>query len=402
MVTEMKLINSKTLDECFFQIRNGANIKQGVIEGGFPITRIETIANDVFNRDRMGYAGINELDKYKDYVLEDGDLLMSHINSEKYLGRTVIYKKQDNEIIIHGMNLLGLKANRSIIIPDYAKYFFYSNFFRGQIANITKKSVNQASFSVSDLKKLNILVPSLSDQHKIVATLDQVNDLITLRNQQLEQLDLLIKSRFVEMFGDPVKNEKGWIIKELQSISKVGSSKRFYQEELCNSGVPFLKIADILNKIDNKITEISTYISEEQYAELLKQNLVPKENDVLVTSRGTIGKCYIISKDDKFYFQDGMITWLSNFDKYLSPIFIYYSFMMNGIRNQINIMQAGSTVAYLSIAMIKKLNIIVPPLALQKQFADFVQQVDKAKASIKKSLEQFETLKKKLMQDYFG
>ena len=64
----------KTIDECFFQIQNGANIKQGDVDDGFPITRIETTANDKFNRDRMGYAGITDISKYESYVLEDGDL----------------------------------------------------------------------------------------------------------------------------------------------------------------------------------------------------------------------------------------------------------------------------------------------------------------------------------------
>ena len=86
-------MNMRTIEECFYQIRNGVNIKQGTVDGGYPITRIETIANDKFNRDRMGYAGITDLEKYESYVLEDGDLLMSHINSIQYLGRTVLYKK---------------------------------------------------------------------------------------------------------------------------------------------------------------------------------------------------------------------------------------------------------------------------------------------------------------------
>ena len=94
----------KTIDECFCQIRNGANIKQGISDGGYPITRIETIANDKFNRNRMGYAGITNLENYQSYVLEDGDLLKSHINSIQYLGRTVLYEKQGDERIIHGMN----------------------------------------------------------------------------------------------------------------------------------------------------------------------------------------------------------------------------------------------------------------------------------------------------------
>ena len=116
----------KTIDECFYLIQNGANIKQGQINGGYPITRIETISNDKFNRDKVGYAGIFELGKYASYVLEDGDLLMSHINSPQYLGRTVLYKKKDSEIIIHGMNLLRLKANVEIINPAFARYLFYS------------------------------------------------------------------------------------------------------------------------------------------------------------------------------------------------------------------------------------------------------------------------------------
>ena len=80
----------KSIDECFSLIQNGTNIKQGIVNGGYPITRIETISNDKFNRDKVGFAGIYEIDKYENYVLEDEDLLMSHINSPQYLGRTVL------------------------------------------------------------------------------------------------------------------------------------------------------------------------------------------------------------------------------------------------------------------------------------------------------------------------
>ncbi len=151
----------KTIDECFSLIQNGANIKQGDVDGGFPITRIETITNDKFSRDRMGYAGITDISKYTSYLLEDGDLLMSHINSVQYLGRTVLYVKQSDETIIHGMNLLRLKARRDVINPAYAKYCFYGHPFRSQIRKITKKSVNQASFAVKDLKQIKLNIPAL-------------------------------------------------------------------------------------------------------------------------------------------------------------------------------------------------------------------------------------------------
>lgn len=141
-----------TVDDCFVDIKNGANIKQGEIDGGYPITRIETLSDDKFNRDRMGYAGIIDISKYESFVLEDGDLLMSHINSPKYLGRTVMYEKLGDEVIIHGMNLLRLRAKQNLILPAYAEFLFHSRSMREQIAKIMKKSVNQASFSVSDLK----------------------------------------------------------------------------------------------------------------------------------------------------------------------------------------------------------------------------------------------------------
>ena len=85
-----------SIEDCFTEIRNGANIKQGIIDGGYPITRIETLSNDKFNRERMGYAGISNLEKYEGFILENEDLLMSHINSVQYLGRTVLYKKVDD------------------------------------------------------------------------------------------------------------------------------------------------------------------------------------------------------------------------------------------------------------------------------------------------------------------
>ena len=93
----------KKVGDCFESIKNGANIKQERGATGIPITRIETLSGGVFNRDRLGYANILSSEKYISYVLDDGDLLLSHINSKTYIGRTVVYNKQGNEEIIHGI-----------------------------------------------------------------------------------------------------------------------------------------------------------------------------------------------------------------------------------------------------------------------------------------------------------
>ncbi len=198
------------LGDVFPLIRNGASIKQVDGAGGYPITRIETIANREIDRTKFGYAGIEDVEKYRDYLLRDGDILMSHINSEKHLGKIALYHAANDESIIHGMNLLMLRADTTVLRNDYAAHFFNSEAFLRQIPNITKKSVNQASFTVTALKELQIPTPELSKQKEISECLNKVGDLISLRKQQLAKLDELVKARFVELFGDPVSNPTGW------------------------------------------------------------------------------------------------------------------------------------------------------------------------------------------------
>ena len=138
--------------DAFSIIRNGANIKQGLDDSGYPITRIETISNRTVDRNKMGYAGVTDISKHSDYVLQNGDILMSHINSETHLGKVALYERQEDEIIIHGMNLLCLRPKKELLDSRYAFYYLSSDAFLRQIPRITKKSVNQASFNVAALK----------------------------------------------------------------------------------------------------------------------------------------------------------------------------------------------------------------------------------------------------------
>ena len=213
------------LGDVFSVIRNGVSIRQTDGAGGLPITRIETISNREIDRSKFGYAGIEDADKYREYILQDGDILMSHINSEKHLGKVALYKKQGNEKIIHGMNLLMLRANKSIVYPPFATYFFATNIFLGQIQKITKKSVNQASFTVSALKEIEMDLPALDEQRRIASVLDKVNDLIAKRRQQLDKLDELVKARFVEMFGDCYTNPHNLPIEKWNNIFSTTTGK---------------------------------------------------------------------------------------------------------------------------------------------------------------------------------
>ena len=261
------------------------------------------------------------------------------------------------------------------ISPEYLYYLLRAKDWSKE----TNKAVMGATLNKATLSTIKIQLHEYDNQLEIVNMLNRVSSSIDFRKQQLTKLDELIKARFVEMFGDFEFNPKKFPIYLLCSLCDVGSSKRIYQEEQSTSGIPFLKISDLVDLIDAGTFSASTFIPLDRYERLCSQGLTPKTNDVLITSRGTLGKCYIVKKSDEFYFQDGMISWLSNISEKVSSTYISYLFMQPYIQKQILALQAGSTVAYLSISMLKRLNIILPPLSLQNQFADFVAEVDKSK-----------------------
>lgn len=190
----------KKLGDCFSYIKNGANIKQTKDVDGFPITRIETLAGGIFNRDRMGYAGIYDLSKYSAYVLESRDLLMSHINSKTYIGRTVEYKRNNDETIIHGMNLLRLKAIHDIIDSTFFVYYTKSGDFKSKIASIRKDAVNQSSFAISDLKRLNIPLPPLPLQRLFAQRIEQIEREKSEVQKSIQDLETLLASRMQYWF----------------------------------------------------------------------------------------------------------------------------------------------------------------------------------------------------------
>ncbi len=291
-----------------------------------------------------------------------------------------------------------IPTGKYTVLPDYFYHLFSAKDWTAGI----NRAVMGTTLNKAMLGAVSVKIPPLDEQRRIAAVLDKVSDLIAKRRQQLEKLDELVKARFVEIFGDPEKNPKGWRVLPMSGICSVGSSKRIYQSEQTSDGIPFWRISDLTDVIFTGTVSPNLYIPEDRYEELKEQGQVPAPGDILLTSRGTLGQCYVVKKGDKFYFQDGMISWLSKYTNDVTPLYILWLFAMSGFRKQIDAMQTGSTVAYLSIAMIKQLKIMLPPLELQNRFVSFVQHVEKTKTGIIHGLERLETLKRALMQRYFG
>ena len=360
------------------------------------LLRANNIKNGDLVFDDVVYVSKNRVNERQ--YLKKGDILVCTSSGSKELVGKAAFVRADLPMVFG--------AFCKVIRPrtEYAEYighFFQSPYYRNHIS-AASAGANINNLRNEHIADLQISLPPLDEQQKIVAVLDKVSDLLAKRHAQLDKLDLLVKSRFVEIFGDPVSNPKNWPVVSMSEVCSVGSSKRIYQSEQSSKGVPFWRISDLSELINTGRVTPELFIPEERYTELKSQGQVPAAGDILVTSRGTLGQCYIVKTDDKFYFQDGMISWLSGYAENVTPLYISYLFAMPGFREQIESMQAGSTVAYLSIAMIKKLKVMLPSAETQTQFSDLIERVNKVRGSMDSSLEQLETLRKALMQEYFG
>ena len=389
----------KKLGDCFPYIKNGANIKQIKGADGLPITRIETLSGGVFNRDRMGYAGIYNLDKYSDYVLEDGDLLLSHINSKTYIGRTVEYRAKNDETIIHGMNLLRLKSNSKVINSSFFAYYTLSNDFKTNVAKIRKDAVNQSSIAISDIRKFSIPVPPIQSQQYIVAELDKINELIRLKKEQLKDYDNLAQSIFYEMFGDPVENEKGWEVKKLIEtvVLECTISYGIVQPgDGVEDGIPVVRPIDLTGTFvsTNNLKKTTEKISS-SYSRTI---LTGKE--LLVCVRGTTGVCSLVTDELKGCNVTRGITPLlfnNNTDRW----FMYYQFQMPQIKCIIADYTKGITLKQINMADFRKIPVILPPLPLQQLFAKRIELIEQQKAEIQTTIADLETLLASRMQYWF-
>lgn len=330
----------------------------------------------------------------KSRYVKEGDFILSNSMS---FGRPYILKI--NGCVHDGWLILSDYEN--YVTSSYLYYLLRSpivqNQFDGSANGATVRNLN------SDIvRKVSVSIHTdKTEQQKIASHLDTIQSAIDNKKQQLAQLDELVKSKFVEMFGEtPVESGK-WKVEKLDTLVQVTSSKRIYAEEQTDSGIPFLRISDLVSRI-NGLEQAELYISYEKYNEFGKKGWVPTKDDILVTTRGTLGLCYIIREDDEFYFQDGMITWLKfdNHEKVLS-VFICYLFAYV-LSPKFNIKSNGATVKYLSISDLKVEKIPVPPIELQNDFAAYVQKIDSAKSIIKTQLNDLNELLESKMDFYFG
>ena len=261
-----------------------------------------------------------------------------------------------------------------------------------------KKSVKGTTLNKESLGEIEIPLPAMEEQKKIAARLDAVSDLLAKQKQLLAEQDTLIQSLFYDMFGDPIKNNKGWKIDELQNVAtsrlgkmidakkQTGKNNRFY---LANQNVKWFDFDfKDLRKMD---------FNEEDQKEFKLEN-----GDVLVCEGGDVGRSAIWKSNLKeCYFQKALHRIRCNLKK-IVPIFLVRLFYTISLHNGFDkIVGNKATIAHLTGIKLKTLKIPIPPLELQEKFAAIVEQIESEKSKIKSAITETQTLFNALMAEYF-
>jgi type I restriction enzyme S subunit len=386
-------MQSLRIKEVFNSIRNGANIKQDKSSGGIPITRIETISENQIDLTRLGYAGIDN-DAYSDYYLQEGDILMSHINSISHLGKVGIFENIQ-QTVIHGMNLLCLKADAKLLYPKYAYYYFRTSNFTNSLKPITKKSVNQASFNISDFELLKIPVPTLSDQIKIATVLSKAEVLIKLRRENIELLDEFLKNRFLKMFREYFQKVNSQKLETL--CTKITDGTHDTPERL-KQGVKFITgkhIRPYVIDFDN-----SDYVTKEVHQEIYRR-CNPEFGDVLYTNIGVnLGTAAMNTVNFEFSMKNVALLKLNQM--LITSRYLEHFLNLPSRRNRIlELNSSGGAQQFLSLGQIKNIDVPVPPIDLQESFSEIVEKTEIIKSQLKSSLVVLENLYGSLSQRAF-
>ncbi|ELC8354478.1 MAG: restriction endonuclease subunit S [Clostridium perfringens] len=343
------------------------------------------------------YYGANNLMDYIDeYIFDEEILCVAEDGGSWGYKEKCSYIVNEKCWVNNHAHILKAKKNINL---KYLMYYLNYNDLSNRITGTTRGKLTKSA-----LNSIEVKLPSIEKQKKIVALLEKAQELIDKRKKQIEELDLLVKSKFIEMFGDPVINPKGWkypkieeVVANKKNAIKAGPfGSALKKEYYIKSGY---KIYGQEQVISGDINLGDYYISEEKYKEL--ENYAIKSNDVLISLVGTYGKLLIVPT----IFEAGIInprlmkiTFNSNL---INTIYFKFFFQSESLRNRLSDNTHGGTMPILNVGIVRNINIPIPPIELQNQFADFVKQVDKLKFKMEKSLKELEENFNSLMQKIF-
>ena len=341
------------------------------------------------------YYGANGVQDYvADYIFDDELVLLAEDGGNfGSKDKPIAYRVSGKCWVNNHAHVLKPKSGMNVDYLCYSLMFYNTD---GLVNGATRQKLTQAT-----MRKMQLPYRSEKEQKQIVEILDKVNQVIENRKQQLHQLDELVKARFVELFGDIKTGNYKFETCKLGKVAQVGSSHRVFTTEFVEEGVPFYRGTEI-GELANGIKPENPYrITKEHYDRLSCDETKPKIGDLLMPSICNKGQVWMVDTDEPFYYKDGRVLCISPNRKLFNCKYLE-QFMREKTLVEYPKLGSGSTFAEFKIFLLKDIDILIPPIELQNQFAAFVEQVDKSKFVVQKALDESQTLFDSLMQEYFG
>ena len=281
------------------------------------------------------------------------------------------------------------------IFNEYLYFFLKGN---TEFLNSLGRGATFKELSKSIVENIEIPLPDYETQKRIAHQMRKIESLILLRKQQLSKLDELVKARSVEMFGDVINNDRNWPMATMRDVAeiKIGPfGTLLHKEDYIVGGHALVNPSHI---VDGKISvDIGLTVSDEKYEELSAYHL--KIDDIVLGRRGEMGRCAVVREEGLLCGTGSLII---RPNEKLKPYFLQAIISNPTYKKIIEDKAVGVTMMNLNVPIVESLRVPMLPIELQNDFISFMEHTDKSKLEIQKSLEKLETLKKALMQKYFG
>lgn len=357
--------------------------------------KIECFSEDgTYIKEKTAHISEECHEKLKRSKLRTGDILFSIAGA---IGRVAVVTE---EMLPANTNqaLAIIRVTRDDIYLPYIKLILTSQIVKAQFER-KKQGVAQLNISLKDINELEIPLPEKSKQIECASLLEKISGIVTARQKQLQKLDELVKARFVEMFGSPVSNPLSWRKRTLKEVCiKLNDGTHFSPESYETGQYKYITAKNI--KLSGFDFSNITYVPEEVHRPIFER-CNPELGDVLYIKDGaTTGIAMVNTLEEEFTLLSSVALLKQDrsiINGYFLAALLNNEDMYLDIRNNMG----GAAITRLTIAKLNVIKVIVPPIAIQEQFAKFVKQTDKSKAAVQKALDEAQLLFDSLMQTYF-
>lgn len=379
----------------------------------FAKAKISSLKLDIKNKyqgqdDKVWLLNLDQIEQNTGKIILKEYVNLSEIgNSTHYFTKgTVLYSKLRpylNKVVIADEDgfatteLVPINCDLLKVNPEYLAYFLRSEVFLTFATNVVA-GAKMPRMVMGEFWNYEIPLPPLAEQRRIASILDQADELRQKRQQAIEKLDQLLQATFIDMFGDPVSNPKGWEKDELQNICKQVIDCPHSTPTWSDKGIICLRTSN-LGK-GEWIWEDTRYVSSEEYKERTKRSEI-FEGDIILSREGTVGIAAIVPNDLKLSLGQRLVQLTPRLDR-INSEFLLQVLLYDLDPIRISSLMVGSTSKHINVKDLRALKVFFPPLELQRKFSLIALQISQQKIELKSSLSNVDNLFKSLQNQAFN